>query len=417
MSLLRKKLLKETLWAILSKIIAFVCFYSLQIYLIRTMSVEKWGEWSVFWSMLVILLMTCDMGINISSKKFISEFKDKPEFHSVLRQAFFLRFTTSILLATSFWVVSERIFITLNKYELSYLFKFVPPLIFLFSMVEFYKTTFEAYHRLKYNCILSFAEHGSKLLILVVLFYFWKTLEVLAVGLNLAYTIAFIVGLLILWKKIYKLPGEGKTKKIIFDICAYSVPIFFMLFCGFLSLEIDTLMINYLQGNYETGIYSAAKQLIYYLPHISLAISMGTVPSLSKIDNDALQEPWQKFRRVLLVNAFIIVGVLFILGVSSGVLLPAIYGEAYEASVGPFLCLLPFGFFLSHGLLTGTFLDYRGRAGRRAINLSFSLVANIILNYLMISLWGAIGAAIATSLSYSAYCLFNHVAVCREFRA
>lgn len=417
MNLLSDKLLKETIWAFATKFAALIGFYFLQIYLVRSMSVEMWGEWSVFWSMLVILLMVCDMGINISAKKHIAEYKGQPEFRSVLRQAFLTRVVISLLLALVFWLVSERLLVFMNKVELTYLFKYVPPLIIFFTIVEFYKASFEAFHRIKYSFFLAIAEHGGKLLVMIGLFCVWHRLDILVVGLNVAYLVTFVVGGILLWNNIYCSQDGGVAKKVIYDIWMYSLPIFFMVLCGFLSMEIDTIMISYIKGNYETGIYSAAKQLIYSLPHLSLALSMGTIPSLAKVDQVDTLDCRNKFIRLQKLNAFVILCVLFVFLCGVAPLLPFFYGEAYRPSTITLLLLLPFGFFVSHGLLTGSLLDYRGRAGRRAINLGSSVVANITLNCLLIPLWGANGAAIATSSSYSLYCFFNHIEANKEFKS
>ena len=42
-----------------------------------------------------------------------------------------------------------------------------------------------------------------------------------------------------------------------------------------------------LATDYETGIYSAAKQIVIFLPHIAVAFSMGIIPGIAIFDETA----------------------------------------------------------------------------------------------------------------------------------
>jgi O-antigen/teichoic acid export membrane protein len=58
---------------------------------------------------------------------------------------------------------------------------------------------------------------------------------------------------------------------------------------------------------------------------------------------------------------------------------------------------------------------YRGLAWQRATNVVFTLIANVILNWLLIPIWGAVGAAAASSLAYIPYCALNLWAAHKAF--
>jgi O-antigen/teichoic acid export membrane protein len=66
-------------------------------------------------------------------------------------------------------------------------------------------------------------------------------------------------------------------------------------------------------------------------------------------------------------------------------------------------------------------LDYRGLAWLRAINFSFTIIANVLLNWWWIPKWGAVGAAAASSVAFAPYCALNlwqaHAAFAKEDEA
>ena len=59
----------------------------------------------------------------------------------------------------------------------------------------------------------------------------------------------------------------------------------------------------------------------------------------------------------------------------------------------------------------------RGLAWQRLANVGVTITANVFLNWLLIPVWGAVGAAAASSLAYLPYCLLNLIAADKAFSA
>lgn len=412
---LNNKMLKESAWALMSKGSAFFAFYSLQIFLIRSLTVADWGLWSFFFSLLSLVLLVSDFGINLSSKKFIAQHEDSLKLPTILRQSLFLRLGASLTFALLIQLFYKPLLTAINRAELAPFFFYVPWVVLFYSLLEFFKACCEGFHRLRFHFTLACIEHWGKLAILVVLFTSFKNIEVLVLGLALTYMVGSFSGFLMFRKRFFREAVDNEAFHAWLQVLKYSVPLFVMLFVALGAMEVDTVMLNYLKGNYETGIYATAKQIIFYIPHITLAITMGTMPVFARMNVEQRESYRHKFVRIQNINSGVILVVLTVVACSGWFLVPLIYGEEYSLSVGPLICLLPYVFFVSHGLCSGALLDYRGKAGRRAINLSVTMVANIVLNLLLIPIWGAKGSAIATSLAYAPYFLLNHRYAHREF--
>lgn len=110
---------------------------------------------------------------------------------------------------------------------------------------------------------------------------------------------------------------------------------------------------------------------------------------------------------------FGVIGIFILAG--SWFFLPLIYGPDYVGSVKPMMILVPFMIFFSYSVFQSAFLDYQGKAKKRAFNLSFSMVLNILFNLALIPKYGATGAAIATSISFMPYTILNFFEVRRTF--
>jgi O-antigen/teichoic acid export membrane protein len=176
---------------------------------------------------------------------------------------------------------------------------------------------------------------------------------------------------------------------------------------GFVALEVDTIMLKNLRTAYDTGIYSAAKNIVLFLPHISLAVSMGMVPGLSVFDEQTAQANRRLYYRVL--GGLTAVYVVICAAVAAFALfgMQLFFKPDYYAASLPLLALIPFVLLGGVSNYSAYLLDYRGFATIRAINFGFTIIANVLLNWWWIPRWGAVGAAAASSVAFVPYCALN----------
>jgi O-antigen/teichoic acid export membrane protein len=400
------KYVRETLWAIAAKAAAFIFYYALIYYLTRTMSVAAWGNWSAFFALLNILMLVSDQGINTASKRYITEARSGAELAGIVRLTFFLR----ILASLGYTIVIAFLVPTLLRWvgqpEYLPLIQRSLLLVALYGTMEYFKHLFEALHQLRFTFLVNFLEHGCKLVLVLLLFregsFFTIVIAfTLAVGIALA---AGIVGMARTIPGVFKVSLPFNRLKAIY---AYSLPIFFMSIGGFVALEVDTIMLKNLRTAYDTGIYSAAKNIVLFLPHISLAVSMGIVPGLSVFDEQTARASRRLYYRVLggLTAVYVVI--------CSAVAAFALFGmhlffkpDYYAASL-PLLALIPFVLLGGVSNYSAYLLDYRGFATIRAINFGLTIIANILLNWWWIPKWGAVGAAAASSVAFVPYCALN----------
>lgn len=407
MKFITDKNIKETFWAFLSKGGVFLFYYLIQLFFIEVMEVEQWGKWSLFVSLLNIAALCSTLGTNLSVQKYIAQYSNEDNFKDVLNSSIKLRLSGSVLFIVFLIIIFKPLLRIMNRMELYRLYLVAIPYIFLFSIVDFFNSIFQGFHRLKYNAIIKFIEHGLKAFITVGLFLFINKLATIILSYSIAYLLTSILCIIMFYNIVYKKALGDGTKSYVREIFLYSIPLFIMVVGAFISIEVDTIMLNLLQGDYETAIYSTAKQVVRQVPHISLALSMGIMPLFANMNESNKKAFKKKFDKWFFINLMILFIILLLLIFISPIIIPWLFNHKYDASIIPLQLLSPYVFFMGVSVFTGSFLDYRGLAKKRAVNLFIAIVLNIILNYFFIKSYGAIGASIATTLSFIPYFLLN----------
>jgi O-antigen/teichoic acid export membrane protein len=410
--LLGNKFAKETAWSFFSKGIIFVFYILLNIILARFLGREAFGSFSFFFSIFNIVVLISYFGINNSTRKFVAQHNKTEVLSDVLQTSLTIRVVISLLMSAVLSVVSPFLAKAVGRPEFTVMFIASVPLLFLLSFDDYLNGVFQGLHRLKYNFYIGTLEAGLRVLFVIGFIGLFGLVGVIY-SYTLALTLSSIVGAVLLYKHFYSNSKRIFSLPIAKQIIRYSLPLFFLSIGFMLSSEVDTILVAMLRGDGEAGIFAVAKQLVVKLPQVALAISLGVMPVFAKKELDREQSK-KILHRLLRINTAIFVPLsLFVLS-TAWFLVPLLYGDEYRSAVLPLLLLLPNLLTTSYSVFINAFLDYRGKAKARAVNLSLCLLANIVLDLLLIPQYGAAGAALATSLSYLPYALLNWKEVRKE---
>jgi O-antigen/teichoic acid export membrane protein len=412
-NLYKNKTFKEIVWSFLTKGSTLILFLVINIILARRLGVESFGLWSLFLSVMTIIFALSYFGVNTSTKKFVAQHNKTNNLKNVLLSSIKLRLIFSSIFSLLLLIFYKPLSSLINP-ELEILFLYGIPLIFLSGFVEYFKSVFMGLHRIKYNFIVNLSEYGLKFVLIILFLLFSNSVISVVNSFIIALFITMTIGSYLLYHNFYK-SLKKTSNNFTKDILKYSYPLIFITI-GFMALtEIDIIMIGIFSTVTEVGIYSVAKQIILKLPHISLAIAMGTMPVFAKLDNMNRSELKKRLHNLLKINSIIyfviILGILFL----SPFFIPLIFGLEYANSVLPLQILCIYLFFYATSIILSSFLDYTGKAKIRAYNICITIVLNIVLNVILIPKYGAVGAAIATTISYMPYIVLNWIEVRRSF--
>jgi O-antigen/teichoic acid export membrane protein len=165
----------------------------------------------------------------------------------------------------------------------------------------------------------------------------------------------------------------------------------------FLNFRTDQVLMGFLASEAALGVYAVAVNASEVLLYLPAATATALLPAAARADAGLrTEQALRAFRSAAVVTAVAALAAALL----GPVLLPAVFGAPFEASVRPFLWLLPgaLGFaaiaVFSYALVAGS------SPGLSSVGPLVSLVVGIALDLMLIPRFGASGAAAAASAAF-----------------
>ena len=177
-----------------------------------------------------------------------------------------------------------------------------------------------------------------------------------------------------------------------------------LLFSGIAAMiyiKVDQVMLGIMIGDRAVGIYVAAARIseVWYFMPIALVTSF--FPQLMNkkvVDTTAYALDLQKLNDLLFALS---VGVAIIVSLLSSWLLPFLFGDAYADSAAVLVVHVWVAVFVFMRSLLSKWLLTENLLRLSMLSQVLGAVANVALNYFLIPIYGPIGAAYATVISYA----------------
>lgn len=170
---------------------------------------------------------------------------------------------------------------------------------------------------------------------------------------------------------------------------------------GIIYLKMDQVMLKWLVNAKEVGVYSVAAKLSeawYFIPNMIVASLFPKLLELKKRDQTIYNKRLQQLFDLLFFIAFVLAVVVTFI---SEPVISILYGMEYEKAA----------LILSIHIWAGVFIFMRAAFSKWILvedAIPFSLISqgtgaglNILLNLVLIPLYGGVGAAVATIISYA----------------
>jgi O-antigen/teichoic acid export membrane protein len=186
---------------------------------------------------------------------------------------------------------------------------------------------------------------------------------------------------------------EAGKKSITFGLKSY-----FANLIQYLNLRFDYFLVNYFLSVKMVGIYSVSVAMAEILFHVPNAIGTILFSRVSNYSSEkANQDTPMICRNVLAFTVFSAI----ILTIIANYIFPVLFTNKYADSINPFIILLPGTLFLTISKILAN--DITGR-GKPIVNMYIAIltfILNIVLNIILIPEYGILGAALASSITYS----------------
>lgn len=403
---------KNISWSLAGKAIAMIFFQILDIALANYLSVSGYSEWAFFYSVLTILFYFCWLGVNSSTRVFISKQQYKESRDLCITAALLLRIVVSVCSVLIIFLIVYGGLPNLLGYpgkypELRSLLLIGCSIVFFNSFSEFFKDLYQGMGKFGYFFIVELIEYGGYCTLSICFLLFHKSIYSVALAYSLTGAILLAVNALCLRIGLayQRSIGWQKIKDIAMRIGKNALPLILISMGALVLTEMDTFMLGILSEKTQVANYNIAKQLCLKATHVNNSIWMGTLISISVVTKENVYEKLKQFKKIRRINTTATVAAVSVLLIFAIIFIPIFYKE-YESAKNITLILIIYYVLTAISTLYACFLDYQFKSGIRAVWFVSVIVINLILNFVLIPIYGAYGAAIATVVSLIPYSIW-----------
>lgn len=376
-----------TLALIVQKIISFLYF----ILLARFLGLEALGQYYTAIAFTTIFSIFIDLGFANVLTREVAKDQDRASFwlQTIVAIKLVLGAITAVVaLLLAFFLYKPVLFVLILFSSIS---------MILDSFTNTFFSVARGFHNLKYESLASILFQLIVLVFgLLVIYLNWPLYALVAVLslaslFNVVYSASIVSKYLKL--KIRPIWNYLEIKKML----RLSIP--FALYNIFQRLftYLDSLLLGFLAGYSQVGIYQIAFKLIFALQFLPMAFTASLYPALSSYWKNNPTQLRITFERAL--NYLLILSLPIIFGVFSlaDKIVPLF--KAGEEAVWPLRLSILALFFIFLNFPVGSLLNACDRQKRNTLNMGIATALSIALNLIFIPLWQALGASLTVLIS------------------
>ena len=380
---------RNSVFAFLSRVIRLVTNVLLFVGIARLYGVEAFGQFTAAHTLSTIFLLLADFGFDSLLPTEIAARRE--------RAAEYARryFSMKVLFA----VGASLVMLVLSVFqetssETRTLVQIFSLYVFFASLNNYFFALFKSFEQFHHETLISFVTNAILLLLLIVLGILHSPLYVLAICFVGTRIIGIVMGLKTAARltqgRIIQMSFEG-WKDVWKDVMVFGLQ--FVL--GALFLQLDTVLISFLKGDRDVGIYQAAFKIIALVLIVPDVVITTVMPVLARlfVENRARWESLGRlFTKTLLLLGLPLCVIPFVYAKEMIVL---VYGaEGFDESIHILRLLLMTVFIrFSVAEAYAMMLTTSRRQGRRLAIVGGGTLLSFLLNLLFIPHYGPSGAA------------------------
>lgn len=373
-------------------------------YLSRVLGAEGVGIYSYTYAIVTYFILFGSLGIALYGQREIAYSQENPEKRKkIFIEIVIFRFIT-IAIATIFYYF---LFVNGKEYQLYYKILILELIAAAFDISWFFQGLEEFKKTVTRNVLVRICS-------VTLVFILVKTEEDLA-KFTLIYSLADLLGNLSLW--LY-LPKYLKGIKITNINIKQHLPHIVLLFIPQIANQVykilDTTMIGWLvKDKAETGYYEQGHKVIRLLLTIVNSLGVVMIPRMANaFANNDRKQINDYMRMSFNFTFFLSFPIMFGIVSISEAFVPVFFGEGYEKVTYLIYLLSPMVLLMGIANVIGTqYLLPTKRQKEYTFSVTIGIIVNFILNYILITLYQSIGAAIATVASQLVvdYLQYRHI--------
>lgn len=384
---------KNTFWLILAHSYTMIISLIVGPLTARSLGPEMYGILAYGESIVAILLIFSQLGIGgIAVAEYV---KKENRLDETIGSILGLRIISSLI---SCAVVIVLIFFLRPDNKLIQLVVLLQSSTIVFQIFEVFEFWFQAEYLSKYIAFVFIFSYTIMSAFKIYLAFVNPNIYLFAIANSMRYAIN-----LLLFFYIFKKINRELKFKFIFAKAKFILKRsyhFLLASIGVLIYyQVDKIMVEHMLGPTGLGYYSVAVLLISMWQFIPLSISKSAAPAIFKAKEIDESIYLKKYQLLLLGNTILSIFVCIAVMLLGKFVIVFLYGNAYEPSVPLFIILMWSSLFAILDFSRNNWLISEGYERYAKILSYIGAFSDILLNYLLIPVYGLEGAAFATLLT------------------
>ncbi|MBL7053953.1 oligosaccharide flippase family protein [Patescibacteria group bacterium] len=389
-------------WNILSFVIMGIIGILLNIIIAKFYNTSVLGVFNQVYAFFIFFSQLSVAGIHLSVLKNVSQFHtDYNKKNIIFSSSLYLTIIISFLISISVFWLKDFIGILLNSPSVSIGIYYGLPGLFFLAINKIYLSFYNACRKMKFYASINIIRFCLLLLSLILFIYLKIDVNKLPVIFSLAEGITFVI-LFIYSIKFIKYSFSKKIIQWIIKHIKFGVKGLLGHALLDLNTRTDIIMLGFFVSDSTVGIYSLAAILAEGFDQLTAAFKININPLLARYK---FKKTKQALKSLISSGRNLTYKIMFPIGVLSIFLFPLMlsllkikteFSKAWPIfSILILFQIICVGYAPFRMLLTQT-----GFPGYQTFFVSLFFISNIILNLILIPVFGMYGAAIATGTSF-----------------
>jgi len=390
----------------IATVLGIIIGYLTRLVLARTIGPEGLGLFYSAFSLMMFFTLFANMGIGVAIVKYISEFSALKEKNNLDFTLFFslssrviLGGAVALIFASLGWYLENNFFKVPGSH---YLVWIMAAVLFVSMMVRVQRNVFHGHQRMG---LVGLSHLGEKTFFLIFVLAFAITgITVIYAGISLLLSMILVLLLSIIpmvkftGTKYLTIPWNNKLSK---KLLSFSMGAWFVGMGNLVLGYIDTLMLTIFVPLSEVGIYNIVLPTIMAAAFIGVSIKSAFLPMASELFASKNYVSISEGARLIeKYSLFLLIPVLLLFLAFPVTILGLLFGHEFQSGALALQILAVGMVFLTLHSINESLLYGMGKPKLLSGLIGVAALFNIVLNLILIPIYGIEGAAITTTLSY-----------------
>lgn len=390
-----KKYFSNTSWLLFEKIARLILNFIVTVYVVKYLGPDNFGLYSYAISFYGLFVAFVSLGMESISIRELVKYPEKRD--EILGSVFYSQLIGS-LIAISF--IALTLFITSEEIGTAILILIISVSSFFqtFNIVDYY---FRSQVKVKFSVyVLSTSVVLVSITKLLLIFF-----KAPLIAFVIAYSFEFVfnaIGYFFVYKFNKLNFSNWKFKKeLAINLFKDSWPLILSGVVVSIYMKVDQVIIKNMMGVQDVGYYAAAVRLSEAWYIIPVAISNALFPAIvnaKNISQDLFESRLQKLYDLL---AFIAIAIAIPVTFFSPQIIHFLFGAKFLPSSPVLTIYIWAGIAVFLGVASSQYLITENLTKISLYRTAIGMILNVILNIILIPIYGIIGSAVATLISYT----------------